>query len=202
MNVYVCGDSFCVSDPEYGPNWVDLIAEHHAVTNLSQVAASNLLISLQVEQALLARPDFILVQGTSCTRGETRYNGKLQPWSYHTVSKETSPFDDNQLRILKEYFAEMYDLDLAIYMNKCIIENTLQKLHDSGIPFRFDQGGFEHPNFAGEKRKYFERFKEYLSKVNIWDHVVCKNYRPYYHITDPKVHRDFADYYLKCMKND
>ena len=193
--VYICGDSFCVSDPEYGACWVDLVAKKRNVHNLAQVAATNLMISMQVDQAIDESADFVIVQGTACTRNQTKLNGTVVPYSYHTASSITTPFGTHQLRILKEYYTEFFDLDLAIYENKCIIENTLQKLVDSKIPFLFDQGGFEHASF-GNTVKYFHRYEQYRSAVNLWDYARTREYRPYYHITDPSVHQQVAEYYI------
>jgi hypothetical protein len=198
--VYVCGDSFCVSDLEYGECWVDLLGKDRDVTSLAQVSATNTLISMQVDQAIAENAEFIIVQGTSCTRGEKRHNGKLHPFSYHTASKITTPFDSFSLQLIKEYYTEFFDLDLAIYQNKCIIENTLQKLVDSRIPFLFDQGGFEHLKFGAVNTNYFQKFDRYKSKINLWSYTVTQDYRPYYHITDAKVHREITDYYLEATR--
>lgn len=194
--VYVCGDSFCVPDPEYGSCWVDYLSQHRTVTNLAQVAATNLMISMQVDQAVANRPDFIIVQGTACTRNQTRYQGKIVPYSYHTSNETTTPFDRTKLNVLKHYYTEFFDLDLAIYENKCIIENTLQKLVDSGIDFLFDQGGFEHVSF-GSTAEYFAKYSQYRSAINLWDYARTRDYRPYYHIVDDAVHRSVAEYYTR-----
>ena len=198
--IYICGDSFCVPDPDYGDCWVDLLAQQRSVVNLAQVSATNILISMQVEYAIKQQPDFIIVQGTSCTRSQKRHNGKLQPFSYHTASETTTPFDQATLKLLKQYYTEFFDLDLEIYQNKCIIENTLQKLVDSQIPFLFDQGGFEHTKFGAVNTKYFSKFDGYRSKINLWNYTVTRDYRPYYHITDSKVHQEVANYYLEVTQ--
>ena len=91
--IYICGDSFCVSDTEYGPCWVDYVAQQRSVTNLAQVAATNLMISMQVDHAIAAAADFIIVQGTACTRSQTRHAEKIIPYSFHTASEITTPFN-------------------------------------------------------------------------------------------------------------
>jgi hypothetical protein len=68
---------------------------------------------------------------------------------------------------------------------------------DSKIPFLFDQGGFEHSKFGGSTKLYFKKFDQYRSQVNLWDHGNTALYRPYYHITDPDIHKSVADYYIK-----
>ena len=199
-HIYICGDSFCVPDPAYGPCWVDLLSQQRLVTNLAQVSATNLLISQQVDQAIAEKADFVIVQGTTCTRSETAINDILVPWSWLSASSETTPFDTNQLRILKEYYVEFFNLDLAIYQNQCIIANTLQKLHDSGIEFLFDQGGFEHKKFGATSSEYFTKFNQYRSAINLWDYCDTMNYRPYYHIKDPAVHETVARYYIESTQ--
>ena len=194
--IYICGDSFCASDPEYGSCWVDYLSQSRSVCNLAKVGATNLMISMQVDQAISEAADFVIVHGTSCTRSQSIYKNSIVPFSYHTVSETVTPFDKNQLRILKEYYTEFFDLSLAIYENKCIIENTLHKLKQSGIPFLFDQGGFEHPSF-GSDRTYFDQYQIHRSKINLWDYARTREYRPYYHIVDDAIHQQIADYYLK-----
>ena len=195
--IYICGDSFCVSDPEYGACWVDLLAQQRTVVNLAQVSATNLLISQQVDQAIAESADFVILHGTSCTRSEIKLNGKVVPYSFLTSNATNTKFDDRQLNIIREYYTEFFDLDLAIYHNQCIIQNTLQKLADSGIPFRFDQGGFEHSSFGATPAKYFGKFDHYRSAVNLWDYANTRDYRPYYHIRDAQVHQQVAQYYIK-----
>lgn len=198
-HIYICGDSFCVPDPDYGPCWVDHLSQQRTVTNLARVSATNLMISMQVDQAIAERADFIIVQGTACTRNQTRHQNQIVPYSYHTANQESTPFNRRQLDILKQYYTEFFDLDLAVYENKCIIESTLYRLVRSGISFLFDQGGFEHPSF-GSTATYFDQFRQYRSKINLWDYTTTRNYRPYYHIVDSAVHRRVADYYLEITQ--
>ena len=181
--VYICGDSFASTDSDYpGMSWTEQLSAN--VVNLSRVAGSNLLISLQVDKALENNPDFIICLFTGVTRDEvhfrniapnkdmlSRFYNYSDPSadadlvSYSIPTMEHGPFDKKQLSVLKEYQSNFLDLDLLIYKNKCIIENTLQRLTDSQIPFVFDQGGFEHKSFS-TKTDYFEKFNSYRSKHN------------------------------------
>ena len=195
--VYICGDSFCVPDPEYGPCWADLLATEYHTVNQATVSATNLMISMQVDSAIENQADFVIIQGTSCTRSQTRYQDQIVPYSFLTASTATTPFDQRKLELIKHYYTEFFDLDLAIYQNQCVIEHTLQKLMDSKIPFLFDQGGFEHSKFGGSTKLYFKKFDQYRSQVNLWDHGNTALYRPYYHITDPDIHKFVAHYYIK-----
>jgi hypothetical protein len=193
--IYICGDSFGVSDPEYGACWADILAQSHnyQVTNLSQVCASNLMIGMQVDQAIGSAADYIILLCTSSTRSQLRHNHAIVPYSVHSLDS-TTPFTNKQLNLLREFHAECFDLELAIYENQLIIEAVLQRLVDSGCEFCFDQGGFEHPWYGGQKR-YFEKFDQYRSRFNLWDHASTRSYRPYYHIQDAEIHQRVADYY-------
>jgi hypothetical protein len=198
--IYICGDSFAVSDPEYGPCWADILAQRFEVCNLAVIAATNLLISQQVQQAIDGKATFVIVQCTAVTRSEKRVNDRYVPFSYHTASRTTTPFTDKQLQILKQYYTEFFDLDLAILQNRITIEHSLRSLEDRAIPFRFDQGGFEHPKFSNAKTGYFQQFDQYRSAINLWDYTVTRNYRPYYHIVDPVTHHLVADYYTQQIQ--
>jgi len=188
--IYVCGDSFGVSDPAYGAGWMDQIGQ---TTNLCQVSASNLLIAQQVDRAIAAGAERIIVLFTSSTRSEKVENGRIIPFSWHTANTTTTPFSTNQLRILQEYFAEFHDLGLAIYTNQCIIQHTLGCLHQSGVDYTWDQGGFEHPSMGG--RPYFTEYTSTRSDLCLWDYATTRQYRPYYHITDARAHEQIATYY-------
>ena len=188
--IYICGDSFGVPDPEYGTAWMQQLGP---VVNLCQVSASNVLIAQQIDRALALGAEKIIVLFTSSTRGEKIENGRVIPFSWHTASSITTPFSDRQLRILREYFAEFFDLSLAIYTNQCIIEHALARLESSGRDYAWDQGGFEHASMGG--KRYFDQYDHSRSKLCLWDYADTREYRPYYHITDPAVHQQIAEYY-------
>jgi hypothetical protein len=193
--IYVCGDSFGVSDLEYGRAWMDRIGSTH---NLCRVSASNLLIAQQVDRALAQGATKMIVLFTSSTRGEKVVDRDTVPFSWHTASRTTTPFTDDQLRILREYFAEFHDLALAIYTNQCIIEHTLGVLSRSGIDYVWDQGGFEHSSMGGQQ--HFPEYNSTRSELCLWDFARTREYRPYYHITDPEIHERIAEYYRKRFK--
>jgi len=215
MTVYICGDSFAYPDPEYGPCWADLLAQRIHTVNLSRVCASNLQIALQVEHAISNSADYIIYLATSSTREDvvlkqnqthsdlfSRFvniaapeSGDLITYSQHSI--DGSLLNSQQQSLLKQYHLEFSDLALSIYKNKLTIEATLNRLRHSGIPFLFDQGGFEHPSFAANVQQYFEEFAPWRSKINLWDAVANQRmqHRPYYHITDPDLHAAVCDYY-------
>ena len=210
--VYVCGDSFASTDSDYpGMSWTEQLNAN--IVNLSRVAGSNLLISLQVDKAIANQPDYIICLFTGVTRDEVQFGDTVTKTtlldrfynyanpiagtdlvSYSIPTMEYGPFDKRQLSVLKDYHSNFLDLDLLIYKNKCIIESTLQRLADSQIPFVFDQGGFEHKSFS-IKTDYFKKFDSYRSKHNLWDYAPKRNLRPYFHIDNPATHKMIAEYY-------
>lgn len=191
--IYICGDSFGFPDADYPPMWADHLGMHYPVRNLSRVCASNLMISQQVDFAIKHGATFIILLCTASTRGQTRLDNDVVPYSIHSLD-DTTPFTNKQLSVLKNYTAEFFDLDLAIYENKCIIESMLSRLIASNIPFVFDQGGFEHHSYGGVDT-YFTQYDQYRSKYNLWDHAQVRSHRPYYHIVDEQVHLDVYRYY-------
>jgi hypothetical protein len=160
------------------------------------VCASNLLISLQVKQAIEKQANFIIVGFTSSLRGELMFDGKLVPFSWMSLD-ETTPFDQTTIDNLKQLFDKI-DLETEVKRNELIIEATLQRLVDSAIPFLFDQGGFEHKSYGGVG-EYFTKFNQFRSKVCLWDHANTRIHRPYFHITDQSIHTQIGDYYANAM---
>lgn len=188
--VYTCGDSFFCSDHE---STIVPWHEQFESTNLASVCASNLLISLQVERAVEQQADFIIVGFTSSLRSELKWKGEVVPFSWLSLD-DTTPFDQTTIDNLKELFDKI-DLDTEVKRNQLIIKATLQSLLDSGIPFLFDQGGFEHKSYGGVGT-YFTKFNQFRSKVCLWDHADTRTHRPYFHITDQTIHTQIADYYV------
>lgn len=190
--IYVCGDSFGVPDPEHGPMWVDLLAQDFEVVNLSRVCASNLMISQQLDLAIESA-SYIILLCTASTRGCVRLGSDIVPYSVLSLDS-TTPFSSDQLKILRQHSAEFFDLELAIYENQCIIHSMLSRLVSSGVPFSWDQGGFEHPSYGGVGT-YFQEFSQSRAELNLWDYASVRTHRPYYHIRDLSVHQTIANYY-------
>ena len=210
MKLYICGDSFGVPDPEYGACWVDYLAQQTdwEITNQCQTGASNLLISLQVDRAI-QEADAIIYLATAATRTEMRIaNGTgplLTQFKYKSLTSvslrsidHTTCLSPKQQSLAREYHKNFDDLGLNIYRSKCIIQSTLYRLSQSSVPWLFDQGGFEHPNYSDEK--YFEEYNSNRSELCLWDYTQSRKFRPYYHITDPAVHRRVADYYSDFVR--
>lgn len=217
--VYICGDSFAVSDIEYGnytwPEQIAKLSPDVSVINLASVCASNLLISLQIDRAIANGAEYIIVLCTAVTRSEVLFaqtdtstnlfdrfynltnvdsTADLTTYTILNLSTATA-LTDVQKTLLKQYNKEFFDLELAIYRDRCIIENSLQKLIDSNIPFTFDQGGFEHKSYSAVNN-YFIKYNSFKSELNIWDYTTTRTHRPYFHITDQEIHKRIAEYYV------
>jgi hypothetical protein len=222
--IYICADSFGCYDPDYpGMSWHEKLEKklpQFKIINFSKVCASNLMISLQVDKAIIEQADFVISMGTSVLRDEvkiTNIESKL-PLVDRFVDITSDNNLDTQnlisytmLNINQEFlskvndtltaYKKLKDLELLIYKDQCIIENTLQKLVDSNIPFVFDQGGFENPQYGAIKNCYFEKFKKYQSKKNIWNYTSNRSFRPYYHLIDDNITDEIAQYYYSLIVN-
>jgi hypothetical protein len=218
--LYICGDSFASTDSESAiVPWPEQLADKlkgvWSVTNLSMVCASNLTIRMQVDQALENNADFIIVLFTSSVRdhgvksdyppgsqllddfsqiGQDHSNKRLACWSYHSLDS-TCIMPAKKIQILKDFYTHIFDIDVAIYQNQCIIESTLHQLVNSQTTFLFDQGGFENLKF-GSTKPYFAEFEKYRSQYNLWSlSTSTMQHRPYFHITDQSMHNRIAEYY-------
>lgn len=216
--VYVCGDSFAVSDPGYGACWVDLLRNQLSATAelivLARVAASNTHIALQLDRAMHQGADFIIWLATSSVRYEARLGevtGDLldnfvdaTTCEPNALANYSASFLRNNLvfapqdnDMLLRYLINFSCLELDVYKNELIIEAAHARLNRCGVPYIFDQGGFEHASFGGTAHYEWPN----QSALCLWDYV-DKNMplRPYYHIMDQQRHQDIADYY-QCQIN-
>lgn len=208
-HIYICGDSFATPDPEYGPMWADILVARlgpdYTVTNTSSVSASNLLVAVQVNNAIQHQANYIIVVATACTRSEalvcpateqdlmTRFR-QQELVSYSIFRPYRSVLDTKDQNAIYNFHHQYSDLELNIFRDHTILVGTLYKLEHSGIPYRFDQGGFEHTSFGG-RAGYFEEFDPVRSRYNLWDYGTTKDERPYYHVKELQVHTMIADYY-------
>lgn len=227
--VYICGDSFGCTDPESSITpWVELLAEKlpdWTLHNLSLVCASNLHIRLQVDRAIACGANFVIMLATACTRGQgqiqSRHKSEQQLLDrFYKIGKNTQDnfhadltcysinsldstcvLDPAQIQIVKQFRDSVLDFDLEIYQNMCVIESTLHALESSQIPFVFDQGGFENPEYTADAdKKYFKEFDHHRSEINLWSEFGSTlTHRPYFHIIDQQVHERTAKYYASII---
>jgi hypothetical protein len=227
----ICGDSYYTDDSEW-PNihWTNKLTEllpDFKIKNLSTAGASNVLIRMQIDQALKEKPDYIVVSFTTSLRGLIRYN--LTPLGtnllervykpgqdknkFNLVSFPYSlidifvPFSSSHSRILKEYVTECVDLDVMRTENYYIIESALYRLQKSRIPFSFSLGGFDHIRFtsaADSLVHYFDDFNQHKLDTNMWDYhnESHKTLRPFFHILDNTIQQKLANEVYQRILNE
>lgn len=227
--IYICGDSFGCPDFgwEFDPWPVilqNLLGNDYQLINLSISCASNFLIRVQVDRAITESADFVILLGTSSTREQGKvkdrpahYNeiydrfrkiNQLDPdrlnrdlACYSMVSlNDTCEFDPKDVAVLREYYSVVFDLDLEIQKNHYIIESSLYTLREHGVPFLFDQGGFENPIFGKVRdKKYFSNFAQHKTLINQWTlaSTLPDSNRYHFHIVDRPTHQHIASYYYQ-----
>jgi hypothetical protein len=227
--IYICGDSF--GCPNLGwqiDPWPVLLQNklgaNYKITNLSISCASNFLIRIQVDQAIDATADFIVMLATTCTRSQGKLKNKKTQYKniydrFYRIGQQdsnehnrdltcyslkslddTCVFTGSSLNTLKEYNTDIFDLELSVLENQFIIESSLYKIKNNNIPFLFDQGGFENPIFGNVYRTdYFENFSANKSEINQWTmaYNLPKPKQPHFHIVDSESHGKIADYYYQ-----
>lgn len=222
--IIICGDSFSIDDADYpGIHWsyhLGKLLPDATIINLASSGASNLLIHLQIDQAISQQPDLIIVSFTSSLRATIKWQltknytdilerffvlhnkdpkADLTCFPYSSIDS-FGILSSSQSQILKQYVTEFVDLDLMRLENYYIINDSLATLAHSGVNFIYSPGGFDHKNFIGsDQQLQFNQFKEYECPINLWDYDIRNHsIRPYYHVTDSTLHSKLADYY-KCL---
>jgi hypothetical protein len=191
--------------------WAELLEQglgpEYRIVNHSSVAASNLLIAVQVDHAVKQHADFVIVLATACTRDQalvkpetdqdlmTRFN-QHELVSYSIYRPYRSHLNTQDQEAIYQFHLRYTDLELNIFRDHCILQGTLYCLTRSGTPFLFDQGGFEHPRFGGS-REYFQEFAAQRTELNVWDYGTTEQDRPHYHIQHAEDHARIAEYYRK-----
>ena len=214
-HIYICGDSFATPDPEYGTMWAELLERElgadYRIVNHSSVAASNLLVAVQVDNAIKNHADFVIVLATACTRGEAlvlpptdqalmdRFN-RQELVSYSIYRPYRSQLNTQDQAAIYQFHLQYADLELNIFRDHCILLGALYQLTHSATPFLFDQGGFEHPSFGGT-REYFNEFVAQRADLNVWDYGTTEQDRPHYHILRLEDHVRIAEYYRNKITN-
>ena len=226
--IYICGDSFCVEDIEYGLNWVNILKNKNPqaqVTNLSSVGASNYLIYLQVKQAIDEGADHIIYNATSSIRQELaisydssvtdhaeRYYNHSKPnlikpmmsstWST-THQLDQKLVSNRQLDEINNFFKQYLDLPMLIEKSYIFISHTLQLLSSSDlVSWAWSRGGFEHPLFVNNTAASwdFSMYQKLENQINLWDYYTSGAIRPYYHIVDDKIHRNYCNNFENLLQ--
>lgn len=222
--MYICGDSFCVDDPEYGKTWVNLLQESTSdlkVINLASSGASNYLIYLQVKKALAENCDYLIYNATSSIRQEfsikhdSRQDCVERYWnlnnnnrntasmicsSWETVDRHNSHLiQKSQVKKINDFFKEFVDLPNLIEKNFVFIDYTLNLLSSSNTAWAWTRGGFEHPSFGSTRPWNFDRYQTRECNINLWDYYVRGVVRPWFHVTDPEIHQKVCNHYQSLL---
>jgi len=227
--LYICGDSFCSSDPAYGDNWTDMLEKKYPnidIINLSSFGASNYLIYLQVKQALEKQCNYLIYHATSSIRQEfivatdnalndssDRYYQINQDNLYSMVSASwLNPeknlhkiFNNNKIQKIKEFFTEFIDLPVLIEKNYITISYTLSLLKSNVNleDWAWTQGGFEHSVFSNACQWDFSLYQsQHYKDINLWDYYDPNLKRPYYHITDKHLLENVCNGYATKLNLD
>lgn len=223
--LYICGDSFCSPDPDYGPCWVDLLIEQRTdldIVNLASPGASNYLIALQIEQALNNNCDYLIYHATSSIRQEfscgqgvlepdnlqrywtpiSKQNKTVMSGSWMSINRNNDVFNQQDQKIVLDFFAKYIDFPSQIKKNYFLIDYALEKIsrHPSLKNWVWSQGGFEHPKFGGHGQWNFSKFALHESAINLWDDFDRDLWRPWYHITDISVHKQVCEHYQAMLQ--
>lgn len=223
--LFICGDSFCFSDPEYGPNWADMLKDslpHVEVINISSPGASNYLISLQVQHALKNHGRWIIYLATSSIRQEfsisrnktivkdriERYWDPRSQKNKDVVSNSwinATNYTENLLtagnQTIKQFFTDFIDTTSMVNKNFIFIDYTL-KLLESSLPrnnWAWSSGGFEHKGFSDSIEWDFSKYQDRMCPINLWDYNDRSIPRPYYHVVDPEIQSNVCDRYLSML---
>lgn len=225
--LYICGDSFCSSDPDYGDNWVDLLEKSQPnlnVTNLSRFGASNYLVYLQVKQAIENNCDYLIYFATSSIRQEfvinrdnanrdhiNRYwdqtnpdkNKSMASVSWLNPHKNASDFySAKKISTIDSFFKEFIDLSVLVEKNYIFIDYTLQLIANTmrEKTWAWSIGGFEHTSFDTPNQWDFSKYANNHCPINLWDNFDRNLKRPYYHITDKKLLQKVCNQYINMLE--
>lgn len=224
--IYICGDSFSVTDHSSGQTWVDMLEQtvpDKRLINLSVPGASNYLIYLQVKHAISNGCEHIIYQSTSSIRHEfiiandgaikdsyARYHNAVSNskdcaivcGSWHNLEPHHSNVLSNKdATEIRNFSLRFFDLASAIEKNYIYIIHTLNLISGANLKsWAWSRGGFEHKNFKNSESWDFSKFKNNEISVNLWDHYDSSIDQPVYHITDPHVHRTVCNHYLTMLQ--
>jgi hypothetical protein len=222
--LFICGDSFCSTDPDYSGSWVEYLqtlCPDTDIVNLSSPGASNYLIHLQVKHAVENDCDYLIYHATSSVRFEFSINhtevekeNLYRYWnrSHNEADKsmictswltpENSEFfDRKQSQQIKDFFTTFIDFSSQIYKNYLYIKSTLQLIETKKITnWVWSQGGFEHDSFNPVMEWDFSDYRDKESIYNLWDYYDPQKLRPYYHVEDPELIKNICTYYKNRLQ--
>jgi hypothetical protein len=156
LRILVCGDSYCITDPDYSElHWTEKMLAQSAdieICNLAYGGCSNAMITLQLLQGLNLNPDFVILSFTNENRYELDKNVNALPTdltveglAHYQKTRYTTNMYVKDTGIEKWMAGKCSD-NFEKLKNYFYISFCLQTLHQQGIPFAFSLGGFEYKN--------------------------------------------------------
>jgi len=222
--LYICGDSFCSTDHEYGQSWVDHLIKqlpHISVVNLASPGASNYQIYLQVRHALEQNCQYLIYHATSSIRHEfclntqsvdrdsaDRYWNRSMPEQKKPMvctswltPENSLVLSTEQAQQIKTFYMSFIDLPAEIEKNYLFILSTLQLIQQSNVlNWIWSRGGFEHTKFTNNQSWNFDAYLANECKHNLWDHYDSTQLRPFYHVTDIGIITKVCNDYIKMLQ--
>jgi len=216
MRILICGDSYCVTDPDYPDlHWSEKIlnsSPDYEIYNVAYGGCSNAMIILQLLHGLALDPDFVVFSFTSDTRYEIDDEIHAVPDDltiadlahYQKRRFTTNMYEKNHEKnsVINKWITEARSETFEKLKNYFFICFCLQTLAQKKIPFAFSLGGFEyqHNYNALLNSTYVENFlidyRQQELKTNLW--YFGKKARPYFHVDDTQIQSLFAN---ECMKH-
>ena len=216
MRVLVCGDSYCITDPDYPElHWTEKMLAQSAdieICNLAYGGCSNAMIALQLLQGVKLNPQFVILSFTSHGRYEVDKDTTALPReftaeeiaNYQKERYTTSCYeiDKKQLEIINQWRLKAASDNFEKLKNYFYISFCLMYLKTNNIPFCYSLGGFEHKQdyTALINANYVENLLTEHSAnelaTNLWYHG--NKVKPLFHVDDEKAQILFAN---ECMKN-
>lgn len=209
--ILICGDSYCVTDPEYVDlHWSEKILNFSPaiqVFNLAYGGSSNAMIVLQLLQGLNLDPDFVILSFTTCSRYEIDKDINALPTdlsdiglaNYQKARYTTTMYEQNreQNQTIAKWMSGVCSENFEKLKNYFYIGFCLLTLREKKIPFAFSLGGFEYDQDYTSliKSNYMYNFiPDYVNhelKTNLW--FYGQKQRPWFHVDDDRVQSLFAN---------
>lgn len=162
MRLIVCGDSFNVEDSRYPDiHWTDHLRQIRSdidIINFAQKGASNGLIALQVLQAILLDPDFVMISFSSIERYEAdnpdgdraipeanNIDDLMRSLRNYFLSTKTlgTGYNKTLFDIYERWIVQVQSSTMNNIRNRLIITACLQALKSRGIGFCYSQGNLD-----------------------------------------------------------
>jgi len=216
MKILICGDSYCLPDPEYPRlHWSEKIlssSSDYEIINLAYGGCSNALISLQVLHGLRFNPDFVVFSFTDDKRYEFDLDISALPKSFDpgeiasfikrrfTTNRHDGSMTASQKDFYKLWLTESSD-SLEKLKNYFYICFCLLTVKSRNIRFCYSLGGFEflqdYTSFLKQNhvQNLLEEFSNQELSTNLWYHG--RKSRPWFHVDNDDALTLFAN---ECME--